>query len=115
MTIAVDMGRKANKQTNKHSNTTDGSQPYQESNGEHNFPPIQTSFVEESVSDQMQLLGTVAWLIEVLLGVKKVHCVLGSILVSGTFFSEDLAMKTFLWLFSEFSSSSADPRRAVNC
>ena len=82
------------------SNTTDGSQPYQESNGEHNFPPIQTSFVEESVSDQMQLLGTVAWLIEVLLGVKKV---LGSILVSGTFFSEDLAMKTFLWLFFLYS------------
>ena len=74
------------------SNTTDGPQLYQESNGEHNFPPIQTSFVAESVSDQMQLLGT----IEVLLGVKKV---LGSILVSGTFFSEDLAMKIFLWLF----------------
>ena len=87
------------------SNTTDGSQTYQESNGEHNFPPIQTSFVVESVSDQMQLLGTVAWLIEVLLGLKKVPCVLGSILVSGTFFSEDLAMTTFLWLFFIFGWS----------
>ena len=85
-----------------HSNTTDGSQPYQESNEEHNFPPIQTSSVVESVSDQMQLLGTVAWLIEVLLGVKKVRFVLRSILVSGIFFNEDLAMKTFLWLFFLF-------------
>ena len=68
------------------SDTTDWSQPYQESNGDHNFPPIQTSFVAQSVSDLLQLLGTVAWLIEVLLGMKKV---LRSILVSGTFFSED--------------------------
>ena len=54
-----------------HSNTIVGSQPYQESNGEHNFPHTQTSFVAQSVSDQMQQVGTVAWLIEVLLGVKK--------------------------------------------
>ena len=67
--------------------------------GEHNFPPIQISFVAQSVSDQMQLLGTVAWLIEVLLGVKRV---LRLILVPGTFFSEDLAMKFFLWLFFLF-------------
>ena len=60
------------------------------------------SFIVESVSDQMKLLGTVAWLIEMLLGVKKVHFVLGLILVSGTFFSEDLAMKTFLRLFFLF-------------
>ena len=41
-------------------------------------------------------MDTVAWLKEVLLGVKKV---IRSILVSGTFFSEDLAMKEIYLAF----------------